>query len=227
MKLTASVGAAVGGLLGALVWAGVAYLIGLEIGYVAWIVGGLVGCGCRFAGGQGQAAGVSCAAIAVVAILCGKLLAFNGIIGIHTSQQIYQFLSAQTEDFSELKSARQYRNFMVEYGHTDAASAEAVPQQEVDQFTTTVAPLLKDLAEKKPHFVRWRTQPEVKAYVDRVTAQISTWGVVMANLDVIDIIFALFGVVTAYKVGLGTNVPRVPFPGAKSHQTARDEELVH
>lgn len=62
-----------GAVLGALVWAGIAALAGVEIGYVAWGVGALVGGGALLGGARGTMHCVCAAALALAGILGGKL----------------------------------------------------------------------------------------------------------------------------------------------------------
>lgn len=60
-------------MLGALLWAGIAYANGYEVGYVAWAIGGLVGGGMVLGGGRGVAHAGIAAALALVDILGGKV----------------------------------------------------------------------------------------------------------------------------------------------------------
>jgi hypothetical protein len=70
-------GGAVGGLIGAAVWAGVAYTTHHEVGWIAWGVGFLVGFGVRLAAGEthGGPPGVTAVGIAFLSILVGKFAA--------------------------------------------------------------------------------------------------------------------------------------------------------
>jgi len=74
--------ALIAGVVGAAVWAGIAYGTGFEIGWIAWGIGALVG----FAMGMGvgtsgnAATGVAAAVIALVAIAGGKFLAVELMI---------------------------------------------------------------------------------------------------------------------------------------------------
>lgn len=72
VALPLALGAA-GAVLGALVWAGIAALAGVEIGYVAWGVGALVGGGAVLGGARGMPHCVCAAALALAGILGGKL----------------------------------------------------------------------------------------------------------------------------------------------------------
>jgi hypothetical protein len=90
--LKMAIGGIVAGLIGASVWAGIGYFTGLEIGWIAWLIGVLVGVGVRIVGSQdvayfdktqrrmvrsrvaaeGPLAGMVAAVLAVVSVLAGK-----------------------------------------------------------------------------------------------------------------------------------------------------------
>lgn len=104
-----AVGGAIGGLIGAAVWAGIGYFTGLEIGWIAWGIGMLVGIGVRVVGSQeiayfdktqrrmvrsrvgaeGPVAGAVAAVLAVVSVLAGKYAL------------VHLFLSAPASSFED------------------------------------------------------------------------------------------------------------------------------
>jgi len=87
-----AMGGAAAGLIGAAIWAAIGYFTGLEIGWIAWGIGMLVGIGVRVVGSQeiayfdktqrkmvrssvgaeGPLAGMVAAVLAVVSVLAGK-----------------------------------------------------------------------------------------------------------------------------------------------------------
>lgn len=90
--LKMAIGGALAGLIGAVIWAAIGYFTGLEIGWIAWGIGMLVGIGVRVVGSQeiacfdktqrkmvrsrvgaeGPLAGMVAAVLAVVSVLAGK-----------------------------------------------------------------------------------------------------------------------------------------------------------
>lgn len=75
MKLISGfVGALIGGVAGAAIWAAVVKFTGFEIGWVAWGIGALVGLGFRLGAKDlgTPATGVLAAAVALLAVLAGK-----------------------------------------------------------------------------------------------------------------------------------------------------------
>jgi len=80
MTRGAVTGALAGALLGAAGWGAVTWFSGYEIGIVAWAVGGLVGLLAYLGGGKGTCSGLMCAALALLAIFGGKMLAMEMVI---------------------------------------------------------------------------------------------------------------------------------------------------
>ena len=73
-RLGAIAGGVIAGSIGALVWSGLAYFTGYEVGWVAWGVGGLVGFGVVLgnSGDKNQTAGVIAVVITVMALMAAK-----------------------------------------------------------------------------------------------------------------------------------------------------------
>ncbi|MCA9294068.1 MAG: hypothetical protein KDA20_09670 [Phycisphaerales bacterium] len=71
------IGSVVAGVIGAVVWAAIAYFTGFQIGWVAWGIGGLVGAGCliglHLSGGQpSEQTAILAGVVALLSILLGK-----------------------------------------------------------------------------------------------------------------------------------------------------------
>jgi hypothetical protein len=75
-------GGVVGGIVGALIWAGIGYAFHREIGWIAWSIGGLVGLGVRFAAqdNDGYRFGIIAVVVAVLSIVAGKYLTVTFIV---------------------------------------------------------------------------------------------------------------------------------------------------
>jgi hypothetical protein len=74
--INGAIGAAIGGLIGTVIWAAVAYFFNVEVGYIAWAIGGLVGFGSAIGtkGGSPTSA-IIAVGITVVSICAGKFIA--------------------------------------------------------------------------------------------------------------------------------------------------------
>ncbi len=71
-------GGGLAGLVGAGVWAGLAYWTDLEVGWITWCIGLVVGWGVAIGGrGAGSQAGLLAVVVAVVCILAGKYLSIT------------------------------------------------------------------------------------------------------------------------------------------------------
>jgi hypothetical protein len=69
-------GGLIGGAVGAMIWAATARVLELEVGWIAWLSGVLVGAGVRFSAGEpSHEAGWTAAAIALLSIAAGKYAA--------------------------------------------------------------------------------------------------------------------------------------------------------
>ncbi|MEM8680541.1 MAG: hypothetical protein AAGF97_14435, partial [Planctomycetota bacterium] len=71
------IGAVIAGVIGALIWGAISYYAQVEVGYVAWGIGLLVGWAAHRLGGEGAVTGIVCAAIALGSMLLGKGLAYH------------------------------------------------------------------------------------------------------------------------------------------------------
>jgi hypothetical protein len=73
----------IGGLIGAAIWAGIAYATNFEVGWIAWGIGFLVGVCVRISAGEneeGFAPGATAALIAIAAVLAGKFAAVSMLV---------------------------------------------------------------------------------------------------------------------------------------------------
>lgn len=210
MKPAEILGALVGAVIGAAIWGGIAAATGFEIGYVAWGIGGLVGFGARYAGGRGQTCGIVCAVLALLSIFGGKMFAVQIVLGQHSdefaeiaaSQEGYEEFKAAAEEFAKIDSEEDYPNFMVDQGLTDAASPGDVTGEQLAEFTENVVPRLESFASTSPSYESWKAEMQAQF----ASAGIGVGGLAsaaQANLGPIDILFALLGLATAFKVGSG------------------------
>jgi hypothetical protein len=239
--MPAVLGAVIGAALGALVWAGVATATGLEIGWVAWGVGGAIGLGAALGGGRGPVTGGVCAALSLVAILAGKMLTADVIVkreirqaaGLLASEETYARGMAQARAFAEVDGDPDaYADFVNEHGLGLVDLDDEMADLALQGFTTEVAPELRRLARESPTYAEWRGALEDEM-VRLWEQEGSSLEVVRESLGAFDVVFALLGLVTAWQVGLrgipgrpGTDrapvgaAPRPPYPGAKPNPYA-------
>src|SRR5262245_35752783 len=114
---------------GALVWAGVAYFTGYEVGYVAWALGGLVGCAMAKAGGRDMTSAITAAVLTVAGIAGGKLLGTTFVAETTLQEtckatftpELHQELLRDAADFADLEADAgdgEIRQFMIDHRYT-------------------------------------------------------------------------------------------------------------
>lgn len=211
MNAKALIGAAIGGVIGAAIWGGIAAATGYEIGYVAWGVGLLCGGGAMWLGGSGSMMGVACALIALVSIFSGKMLAvqmsapgeIRKLIEAEYTREMYQEYMDDAEALASLEPDADYREFMIERNYTFEEAPEDISDEEYAFFVEETVPSLRDIYENQPTYEEWKARG-VKEGTDAVMAEVSLFDAAKDNLGVIDILFALLGIGTAYKLGTGS-----------------------
>lgn len=210
MEINAILGAFLGAVLGAIAWAAVAAVTGMELGLVAWGVGGLVGLGAFVLDGRGLASGVVCACLALVAIVAGKFMVINhfanqelsAIADIGLSQELYNELHTDAMDFAQVTSEAEYPAFMVSHGYSEAETPENVFASEIDFFKEVNVPDLQAWAANPPTYEQWRADSTQQAQAF-VMENIPLTEIFIESIGIIDIVFFALGIGTAFRVGSG------------------------
>jgi hypothetical protein len=207
--------AAAGALIGALLWAGIACATGMEIGYVAWAVGGLVGGGMLLGGGRGRVYASIAAGLALVGILGGKYY------GAHLLLESHLALVDATFDrptFDRMHAAAEAREdppaapmgeivmepaeeepFEEEPGEAEvaaeevAAAEEAIAELHADMAANELS--LARVRDPSYTFEKWREEQRVA-----LRGQIDAADVVSKSLGFLDLLFLLLGVSTAFGI---------------------------
>lgn len=208
MDIRVFFGAIIGAFLGAFLWAAITILTGYEVGYVAWAVGGLTGMGAMLMGGRGSVIGVTCAVLALAAILLGRLITINYVLDAEleavaeeeTSKDAYNMMAAEAEEFAGLTSDDDYPAFMAKHGYSESTTAGSITAEEVGWFTEYSVPRLRAFHANKPSYEQWRAESEEEFYA-YANAVYPPSQAILDSLSPIDLIFALLGIVTAYRIG--------------------------
>ena len=210
MTSRAIIGASIAAAVGALLWGGISAATGYEIGYIAWGIGLIVGGVARKFDSTGSTSGVVCALLTLAAIFVGKTMAvqftmpgqIREFLEAELTPDVYEEMVQDAEDFALLESEEDYPEFMISHAYTIAESSEYVTSEEIDTFDRYTVPELLNLHDYDLSYEEWR-----KEHIDRVTKGISgelpAAEIAMQSLGFIDIVFALLGVGTAYKLGNG------------------------
>lgn len=164
------------------------------------------------AGSRGVKAGVICGVLAFVAIGLGKY--WTAQVAIDEVQEaMAQVLGddSQVDDwYAEVaEDARIYRagsgsdefvrQFMVDRDYTDATRASDVSNEELREFREYSEPELQSFSANSPDVNTWKTEAMDQAFGE--FDQISTTEIMIDSLGVLDILFLLLGVGTAYRLG--------------------------
>ena len=215
MNVRAVLGAAGAAIVGALVWGLIGWLTYMEVAYVAIGVGALIGLTANKLGGNDQATAISCSVLAIAAIFGGKCLAidwavqseFGKIVPDELMRVGYDETAASAKAWAERDPDKDVRVFMVDEGYAFVETAEQVTDEDVEFFQQETVPFLEDFHAKNPTFEDWSR--EQLDEVQDALGELSTPDMVRANLDLIDVLFALCGIVAAYRLALGAgNQPK-------------------
>jgi len=171
---------------------------------IAWGIGGLVGGAAAALGGRGKTTGAMCAILAIASIFGGKMLgtyfALRKEIREDLTRDLYDEFMRDANDFARVPSEDAYREFMVMHGYTQAKSADRVAEAEVERFRRIDVPHLRSLHAEKTAFEAWQKE-KTDGGVAAVLRKKSLPSFVADDLNAIDIVFALLGIATAYKIG--------------------------
>ena len=202
--LAAAIAAA---LIGAVVWAVIVKTTDYEIGWIAVGIGALIGAVAGKLGARGFAAGVVAAALALLSIAGGKVAGFSLIltdleeesIAENCTLAVYEETRADAEGFAALGEApsdEELIEYMVEHRFTEGSMLE-VAQEEIDYFTEEQAPYLRLFEQDSPSFESWsqEIEREVRASWAEAGSPLEN---AIENLEFLDLIFAAFGISTAF-----------------------------
>ncbi|MCP5022738.1 MAG: hypothetical protein GY930_13310 [bacterium] len=203
------IGAAIGAaILGAVVWAGIAIKTDYEIGWVAWGIGALVGFGTMKAGGIGMRPAVLAAVLAALSILGGRIGATH--YSLNASYDAYlegdkfqgELLDLKSDalDYSHLKGEvddETLTKFLVVHKYSAADGSQDFDAESLASARANLIPLFKQV----------RTPTGELNYIEEVRADIKAeYGLLDAlkdSLDLVDALFLVLGVGTAFKMVLG------------------------
>lgn len=218
------VGGALGGLVGAAVWAALAYYAEREFAIVAWAIGGLVGMGVRSQARDdvGAGPGVTAVLIAVAAIMLGKFLAISLIVDnlqakfgdINLPEPTAE--SVQVRFANEITAERQHKG--------GEGGKVALPNDEDDEgpaggealtdFPPDIAKAAADRWNKMSPADRDKAFREQKEMNDKFIQALGEgglvgnagelkWNAFKESFGAFDILFVVLAVFTAFRIGSG------------------------
>jgi len=194
-------------LVGALVWSFIANISGYELGLVAWGIGGVIGFAVIASGSSGLKTGIACGILAMAAILGGKYMIYSGVQDelaaalAGSREQVHAIYDVEMEAasaYAGVMGDRSRRQFMIDYQYTDSST---VSDEELESFMETDGMRLSSYVDFQPSFDDW--------YQDNVATNLenlSTFELIRDDLGLIDIIFFLLGIGTAFRLGRGESM---------------------
>lgn len=201
--LMGTVGAAVGGLIGMVVWYGLIVMLNWEFGMLAWGIGGLVGFGCRtLSGGYSPKLGLIAAACAVVAILGGEFFGtrskVDGFFQKMTKNAYEEHMEYAKEAVTKTTEA-EMRAFIAQHESDDdkTITPEAVTAAQISEFKKEQSEL-KDFINGKPN--KEQFLKEINGHLRSADMQ---WVIFKNSFSLWTILWLFLGVGTAWRLGSG------------------------
>jgi hypothetical protein len=196
------------GVAGAVLWGVIAAFTGYEIGWIAWGIGALVGAGIAWGMDGGTVPGVLAVVISILAILGGKFVALEMVVGkeLKNANSGLSSLIETNEEYVISWLADEIVIKMEEQGVTvqwPGGEAPETPQAEADYPRDVWAKAkwawegMSD--EEKQEFKKVVHEQALKN-VNEMAASYREEGF-LASFGAIDVIFFLLAIVTAYKIG--------------------------
>lgn len=187
--------AAGGALIGALLWAGIAYATGMEIGYVAWILGGLVGGGCVLGGGRGPALAAVAAVLAFGGMVGGRVYGTSLLVDEQIESVGAMFNRQSFEQMKVMAAEVASDDFMASPAGEAALGeyGEDYDDEDMAEFRAAQQQMLAMFDDPNFTFERWRDE-----MVTGLREQVSLWDILGETIGLIDILFVLLGLSTAY-----------------------------
>jgi len=164
-----------------------------EFGFVAWIVGVLVGIGVRIGAREGTPMlGYTASMCAALAILGGQFLAVNHIINKTFNEKFAGLLEQAGTEQKEMarqglnaKTDEEVKAWLVKYGELENAPT----QEDIKEFRESRVPELKAIMESKP--------------VTRTIPFSLRFAMFKATVGIFTLIWLIFGVISAWRLGSG------------------------
>jgi len=202
--------AALVALICAYLWKFIAVQFGIELGVVAWAIGGAVGATAVVTGGRGTFVGATCAVLVVLSMFGGKYLYMSAFlneavaymeeeVGEDWISDAYSELDSDREAFALIaKNELSIKRFMIEHDYTDATTTAQITAEDYEIFTEEMQPWLEQYSEDGEYFAEGDSEPlELAAAL----GEFSVWSMVRESLGFMDLLFLFLAVSTAFRLG--------------------------
>lgn len=199
MHPLATIAAAAAAIVGAVIWATITKVTGYEIGYVAWGIGLLVGGASYAMGGRGVSSGVIAGVLAFLSMAGGRAVSID--IGImeaikeDLTKDFYEEVKDDLVSYPGTDDVDVLKAFLVDRGYEVAP----VTEEGLQSFMSNFAPNYDRWKDQIPGFEDWQTE-FAKSQKDLLVDEVGRLEVLKESLGMMDLLFVLLGVVTAFKL---------------------------
>jgi hypothetical protein len=206
----AIVGGALAGFLGAMIWAGISYFTGFEIGWIAWGIGGMVGLGCVWGGkGSSNLLGLTAVVITLLSILAGKYAAVELSIRneIGSEEEVLQNALAALQDdevvvsylADEIIEEQEARGETIKWPSGVNPEETSHQQDYPPAIWSKAASRWKEMPPEEQEEYREQLADQVRANVQAFMGNISSYGF-LYSFGLMDLLFFGLAVTTAFKI---------------------------
>lgn len=206
--LTASIVGVIAGLIGASIWAAIAYFAHFEIGWIAWIIGGLVGFGVALGakGETGMDTGILAVVIAVASICGGKWAAIHFEVS-KSLGEVQSQVTVSNDDamlfmahdlVKEYESGGKAMKWPEGYSKDSAEDKDHFPKE----LWKDVTKRWQSMSATEQASYRDAIQNNIKASMASFASAIESEGF-FQSFGLLDLLFFGLAVVTAFKIGTG------------------------
>lgn len=210
MIVRALIAGVVAGVIGAIVWASIAYFANAELGIIAWGIGALVGIAVAVAckGEADSATGGIAALIAIVAILGGKWGAVHMTVGKFASEMQSTVIASINDDDAKLHIASELVTEYTSEGKTlkwpagkDADSAEALTDYPKD-IVADVASRWKAMEPAQQEDFKKHLRESMAAELASFASSIEG-SAFKQSFSPYDILWFILALLSAFRIGSG------------------------
>lgn len=202
--LRAAIGGLIAGVIGAIIWAAIAYFAQIQLGIIAWAIGGMVGFGVAIAakGHTGLQTGILAAVIALASIAGGKYFTILAIVG--NGPTFSPCTDAEARAGIAHEVAEQFEHDGKKLAWPEGKNLDEAEELE-DYPKDVAAEATKHWDAKSPEdqraFKEQRDAQIKQAFSSFRSSFVST--AFMNSFTIFSVVFGIFAVITAFKLGSG------------------------
>ncbi len=191
----------IAGILGAAIWAAVSYYARVEIGYLAWGIGALVGIAVTYSGSTGPVAGGLAVVITALSLLAGKYMAVefdiqHALSELDTNVSEELVISYLADEICTEREAKgQEINWPTSLDDSEPDSQEDYPADIWKQAENTWSGLSPDEQQER----RDTAEENMQAMLVFFTNQVRQDGF-LGSFSAFDLLFFGLGVATAFGI---------------------------